>query len=94
MGKLGEDDLDLDSLAADGMVEELREAAMELKKRFNFDTIQILATTLEANGNTRSYKSGVGNWYARYGQAAGFVRECEDENSEGARGGDAGEDGL
>ncbi len=75
-------DFDPDDLAADGLVEELREAMQELKTRFNLDTVQLLATTMEANGNTRSYKAGAGNWYARYGQAQTFVRECEIADAE------------
>lgn len=49
----------------------------------HFDTVQIFVTRHESGekGGTLHNQSGVGNWYARYGQ----VREWVDQQEEVAR---------
>ena len=40
----------------------------------HFDTVQILATSHDERG-TFGLKAGVGNWYARQGQAREFIQQ-------------------
>jgi hypothetical protein len=45
----------------------------------HFDNIQILASSIDENGDTLSFQRGRGNWHARLGQMRAFLI-CQDES--------------
>lgn len=60
-----------------------------------FDSIQVFATRVEPgpDGATESFTTGIGNWYARHGQAREWVRKQEASATE-QRGCDGEEEGA
>lgn len=57
---------------ADPDPSKLEQAVEELLK--HFDTVQIFATSVDSQGDTYSYASGDGNYYARRGQVDEWLR--------------------
>ena len=70
------EDINVEDLEADGTLSELKVEMERVRKRFNFDAIQLVASRMDGSGNTRCFTTGVGNRYARYGMMR--VR-CDDE---------------
>jgi hypothetical protein len=41
----------------------------------NFDTVEIIATRVDAETGTVAAHVGIGNWYARYGSVVAWVKK-------------------
>ena len=73
-------DADIDKLLngneLDGDMDIIEMHCSELMKRF--DTVQIFCTRYKPGENdTIDGVSGIGNWHARYGQVAQWLKRCD-----------------
>ena len=51
----------------------------------DFDAVQVLASKVDADGNTITIAVGTGNWYARYGQIRDWLVTHEEHTRVGVR---------
>ncbi len=58
----------------------------------HFDSVQIIATSRDDEGNTTLHVMGLGNWYARFGSVQAWVAQEDQDNREMSK--EANDDGY